>query len=279
MTFVAAARTKVLKAGAVWRKQGAAALSHVILQRACEDRWLLGRIVELSGDTARIHGSIFDLNSSFIPTKLKSRFLISSYEFEARHLIKRFLPRHLPVVELGACIGVVSCMTNRLLDHPEAHEVVEPNRNLLQLLESNRANNACHFAVRNAAVAYGKTQTPFYPDERFNEGCVDRWSDDFMTVPTVTLRQILQERGFPTVSLICDIEGAEYELVRQEGGVLRDHVAWLFLELHRYMDESGVQLQSTLKALGFELVEQFRHNFAYRNLSGTNPSGSAVSAT
>ena len=41
--------------------------------------------------------------------------------------IARSLRRDLPVVELGGSIGVVACVTNRLLKDRKAHLVVEAN--------------------------------------------------------------------------------------------------------------------------------------------------------
>ena len=89
------------------KDEGPYSVARLLLLNILEDRWLLGKVVEWRGNSATLDNSIFCLRSPYIATKLKSRFLIGSWEGEARYLIKKYLPRDLPVVELGACIGVV----------------------------------------------------------------------------------------------------------------------------------------------------------------------------
>jgi 16S rRNA A1518/A1519 N6-dimethyltransferase RsmA/KsgA/DIM1 with predicted DNA glycosylase/AP lyase activity len=69
------------------------------------------------------------------------------FEKHERETIKRCLDPNLPVVEVGGCIGVVACTTNRLLQEPSKHVVVEANPDLVPVLEANRQLNQCEFVV------------------------------------------------------------------------------------------------------------------------------------
>ena len=74
------------------------------------------------------------------------------HEPHERALLKRWLPKDLPIVEFGGGIGVVSCSANRRLDRPEQHIVIEANPAVTPLLEQNRDLNGCRFQVKNMAL-------------------------------------------------------------------------------------------------------------------------------
>jgi FkbM family methyltransferase len=252
--------SKVLR---ISQEQGPYAGARFILLHILEDRWLLGKVIEIVGNSAHLDGCAFHLDSPYIATRLKSRFLLGTWEEEARYLVKRYLPANLPVIELGACIGVVSCLTNRLLMRPESHIVVEANKHLLPILETHREKNGCRFKILGAAIAYGAEEVTFYLDDGFNEGSTVRHTPQAITVPTITLQGILDREGFSRVSLICDIEGTELELVETEGDTMSSHVEWFIAEVHGQV--KSAKTRSYLEALGFRLIEQFNHNHIYRN--------------
>ena len=252
---------------ALWilQEQGPYSLARFILVRIVEDRLLLGKVVEILGDSAYLDGCLFDLDSPYIATRLKSRFLTGTYEAEARYLIQKYLPRNLPVIEFGAGIGVVSCLTNRLLMNPESHVVVEANKYLLPTLEKNRDTNGCKFRVLNAAIAYDAHEAILYLSDRFDESNIVHKTAQTITVPTITLQGLLAKERFSKVSLVCDIQKAEVELVENEGEVMRNHVEWLVIEMHDFGPSRGAETRSNLEALGFCLIEQREYNHLYHN--------------
>lgn len=236
-----------------------------ILLRIMEDKWLLGKIIEIRGNLVSMDGCVFYLDSPYITTRPKSRFLLGTWEEETRCLIKKYLPKNLPVIEFGACIGIVSCLTNKLLVNPESHIVVEANKYLLPTLEVNRVKNDCKFKVINAAIAYGTSEITFYLNEAFNEGSTVHKTRQTITVPTITLQALLNQEGFSRINLICDVEGAEYSLVDTERKVIKNHVEWFFVESHGYVQDSSDKIRSNLEALGFCLIEEYDRNQVYHN--------------
>jgi hypothetical protein len=81
---------------------------------------------------------------------------------------------------------------------------------------------------------------------------------DRITVPTITLRQILDKHGFETINLISDSEGAEVEMVDNEGGLLRDRVKWIVLETHAVErgNDAIEAMLGKLAGLGFDTVHR-----------------------
>ena len=60
-------------------------------------------------------------------------------------------------------MGVVACVTNRLLKNRTAHVVVEANPLVIPQLELNRTLNRCQFEIVNRAIAYGMESVTFRP--------------------------------------------------------------------------------------------------------------------
>lgn len=231
-----------------------------------DHRWQ-GRIVELTGNRARVDGISISLDNPYISTELKSRFLKGRYELPERQLFHRYFPDDVPIIELGACIGVLSCITNRYLSSPERHVVVEANPHLLVALEQNRQTNRCHFRIVNRAVAYGSDQATFYLHEKFVGGSVQRKTDLPITVPACSLQTLAEDEGFEWFNLICDIEGGEVELVKQEMAYLREHVCLFLVEMHGFIGKNQTKrTDARIRANGFELIERIQNSYCYRNM-------------
>ena len=80
-----------------------------------------------------------------------------------RRAVKKHLRRDLPVIELGGALGVVACITNKLLADPTAHVVVEANPLAIPQLQLNKESNHCAFEIVNRAIAYGVDAVTFCP--------------------------------------------------------------------------------------------------------------------
>lgn len=207
---------------------------------------------------ATLDGCKFELHN--IPnTRMKLDLLTGRYEQSERTAARQYIRPEWPVVELGACIGGVACMTNKLLRNPSAHVVVEANPRVIPLLESNRRDNHCSFKIVNAALAYETDTVTFSP-------WFDFWGNSIhhelatgqpVTVPTVRLRRILDEEHFNSYALLCDIEGQEYELVMHEPDALRA-AKIVIMEIHPEVTgaEKVDALFGRMTDLGFETVQR-----------------------
>lgn len=193
---------------------------------------------------------------------IKVSLLKQRYERFERYAVLNYLQPEYPVVELGACLGVVACVTNRQLKNPSKHVVVEANPQVIPVLRKNRELNGCQFEILNMAIAYDQPTVSFSPspDPR---GTTLRKSDHQwlegpqVTVPATGLGKIVEDRGFDYFTLICDIEGHEYELVRREAKVL-NRVKTIIIETHGRMigEDKNRELLAALEAMGFRTIAE-----------------------
>jgi len=212
----------------------------------------------MSTDIVRLDGCKFTIAEDQVPPNVIDLLLSNLYEEPERAAVKAFVNPELPVVELGACIGVVSCITNRRLRNPEAQVVVEANPALLPILKGNRDRNACHFKIVNAAVSYGRETIKFKVDNNILASSVHNGDNAGVVVSTTTLERLLNEHGFKHATLSCDIEGAELQLVKHELKTLSERISTIIMELHDRLvgEEETRQMLETLERAGFKIVSR-----------------------
>jgi FkbM family methyltransferase len=202
-------------------------------------------------------GCTFSLQG-IVDESMRAQLFTNNYEAEERRAVARYLRRDLPVVELGGSMGVVACVTNRLLINKKAHLVVEANPLAIPHLELNRKLNHCKFEIVNRAIAYGVDSVTFRPSSSLCGNSITADGDlPPVTVETVQLGELVRTRDFRRFNLVCDIEGLEYDLVCQESEVLK-MADTIIMETHaRYFGEVKLRfMMSKLQDLGFNLVEE-----------------------
>jgi FkbM family methyltransferase len=208
-------------------------------------------------NTVRIDRCTFSLEG-ITDGSTRIELITHNYEAPERRAIARYARRELPVVELGGSMGVVSCITNKLLQDPTAHLVVEANPLAIPHLEANKKLNQCRFEVVNRAIAYGSDTVTFRPNSSMCGNSITADGDlSPVTVQTARLGDLVRERGFTRFTLICDIEGVEYDLVCQEPEVLKS-ADTIIMETHdRFIGAEKTRLMmGKLASLGFSLVEE-----------------------
>lgn len=234
------------------------------------ERVRLGRQLSRSKNIKSVEIDTCTFDLGHLPNlPIKLALLNKTYEDFERRAVLQYVRPELPVVELGACIGVVACITNKLLNNPADHIVVEANPNVLPHLIENRATNRCEFEILNAAIAYDRESITFVPSMDFWGSSLEQKNGgDPVTVKTLRLRDIISARSFKSFTLICDIEGYEYDLIRHESEVLAS-ADTIILETHaRYIGEpKTLELLTTLRRLGFETVNQDAVTYVLRRSS------------
>ena len=202
-------------------------------------------------------------------TSMKLELLSGAYEKPEREAVLRYLQPQWSVIELGGCIGVVSCITNKLLENPANHLVLEVNPLVLAHLKSNRDANGCAFQIMDKALAYDTETVTFKPLSDFwGNSLYHSGGEPPVTVKTTTLENLLQERHFDNFALICDIEGQEYELILREPETIRK-AELIVLEVHPHIlgNEKVEFLLSTLKNLGFGILSHSKNVISFRKSS------------
>ena len=120
----------------------------------------LGVVAKLMGQ-CRVGEGVFATRARFITLAAAGEMLKDTYEINERWALGAVLDPGLPVIDCGASLGIVACLVNRRLTHPEHHVAVEANPDLLPVLARHRAMNGAQFQVLHAAVAYGAAQVVF----------------------------------------------------------------------------------------------------------------------
>jgi FkbM family methyltransferase len=200
-------------------------------------------------------------------TQSRHFLLAGVYEKEERFAAEHYIRRDIPVVEFGGSLGVVSCLLNRRLKAPKRHVVVEANPDMLPILTGNRDRNGCKFEIlHGAAGGEGKTVRIYFGDGALTASSI-AVADHSAEISTVTLEEIVENRGFGRCALISDIEGAEINLIRSEMHTLRSRVEVFIVEFHPSINGPAPveEAQQLLKDNGFEELWRDRNVFVFRN--------------
>jgi len=195
---------------------------------------LLGLLFDLKGARFHADGCTFAIPRDVTTRAYRSCFIRGDYEREERELVRQWIRPEDRVLELGACLGIVSCVTNQLLADKSRHVVVEGNPFCIPSLHRNRHLNQSGFLIEHCAVTAGDgAETTFYLHPVYIVGgTTQRSSDRPVRLPAKSLRQLERERG-PFTALIIDIEGAEREVFEDSVEVLKRY-RLVVAELHEW---------------------------------------------
>ncbi|MDO8366523.1 MAG: FkbM family methyltransferase [Saprospiraceae bacterium] len=218
--------------------------------------YLAGTYFTLFEKTYKVEGLDFVIPFNMTDIRFRGQFPINFYEKQERRYLKQFLPKNATVLELGACLGVVSCLTNRLLDHPEWHVVVEANPNVLPIIEENKARNKCSFQIEHCIISNNPTNE-FFIGQNILTSSNRRQTAEKIIVAGKTVADLEGKYGLKFDVLMMDIEGGELDFLRENREKLKDFKL-IFMEVHPHRDvlssEDVAECQSIVEAAGFEKV-------------------------
>lgn len=183
-------------------------------------RWVAGIAFDLlHAPYYKSDGMVFEIPHGMTNRPMRGRLFMDTYELPERSLVKRHLPRDATVLELGGCLGIVSCTANRMLDRPERHVVVEANPHVLPIIEANRARNRARFSICGAAVV--DVPVVYYTSAAdLTSGYISP-EPPGLPIPGRTITQLEQESGLQFDSVIIDIEGGEQAIIEQNAAFFR----------------------------------------------------------
>tara|TARA_B100001173_G_scaffold174834_1_gene150866 strand:+ start:79 stop:840 length:762 start_codon:yes stop_codon:yes gene_type:complete len=144
-----------------------------------------------------------------------------SYESDEIRFLKRILEEGVNVVELGGSLGIVSGITRSIIGPLAKHIIVEANPELINICKNNACihSNTTETEIICKAVSYAPTaKVGFTKGINSHTGRISKLSDEvYYEVEKVELRTLVEKLpgGVPYV-LICDIEGAEYDMFKKE---------------------------------------------------------------
>jgi FkbM family methyltransferase len=197
----------------------------------------------------------FLIPNDMVDMGFRSRFYFNVYELEERQLVKKYIRPDDKVIELGACIGVISSITNKLLTSPESkHLVIEANPNLIPWIYKNKTLNKSNFKIEFCALSQGTTVT-FYLNDLIVGGSLQKEGVP-TEVPARSLLELEEKYGQYNV-MIMDIEGGEYDVLRNSESLL-EHYRLLIIELHEDVlgEEILEECRNILRKQSFTMLER-----------------------
>ncbi|GAA0309535.1 FkbM family methyltransferase [Rhodovulum strictum] len=204
-------------------------------------------------DPARVHRSV------------ATAIIKGSYEAPERCLVRAALRRGDKVVEIGAGVGVVSLLCNRLagvgnVTSFEANAALEP------VIVENFALNNITPRLRLRAVTVDGAPITFFRNENVVSSSVyDRGLQaQQVTVPSDPINRVLMDEG--ATVLVMDVEGAEIDLLRAADlSGLRE----VIVELHPHIvgDAPTQAMIDDVCARGFAVVGRIQKNIRFSRVS------------
>ena len=203
----------------------------------------------------KIDGLLFN----FPPSPLKDigkRF--QAYEAAERFMVKKYLSQDDIVLELGACIGVVSCVTNAKLNFSSNHVVVEPNPRMVEQLVKNRDLNKANFLIEQCVVSKEEEMKFFLYDDYMSSSLIQRSNrkgQKEVTVKGMSIEQLSTKMNLKFNTLIMDIEGGELDIIKHND---LDSFQKLMIEYHPNVlsSQDRVLYESILSEKQFVLKDQ-----------------------
>lgn len=257
----------------VFRHEGKAGLFTKIIQYL---QWLfqyrllaslISAFVNFRGGEVRIEGLQVDTDSDQITPQTVYRIVTGEYERPERILISRHLDPNMDVVELGGGLGLTACHANRSLSGNRKHIVLEANENLVPTIERNRFINSQDFKVINAAYHPCHQSVTFATNDTFESGRIVEDQEESTQVDAISLHRLSDDFDLTSFTLIADIEGTEFDIVKNEQSTLIDHCETMIVEVHPHHDMSISSFQNEMHDAGFELVDRIDDVLAFKKNS------------
>lgn len=153
----------------------------------------------------RQHTSFYERGSAWL----------RGYEKPERLLVREFMPPDATVLELGACLGVVSCVLNKKLLRPERHVAVEGNPRIVESLARNKELNGCRFQIENCVVSHRSSEEFFLGASIVLSGR-DHGEGESVQVAGRSINDLESKYGFKFDFLVMDIEGGEFDILTNQ---------------------------------------------------------------
>jgi FkbM family methyltransferase len=223
------------------------------------DSPLFGAIWSLFNRRYQTEGMAFNLPHAMMPIGFRSRFFFDAYEDGERKLAKKHIHPDDTILELGACIGVVSSVCNRILNKRSKHVVVEANPQLIPWLEGNRSLNKAEFAIESGMLSKSSDGT-FRIEKFIVSGSANTSTGTIITVPVFDIESVTTKHGFIPSTIVMDIEGGEVDFLAENETWLNEHreVRLMIIEMHPFIvgPDSIREVTTTLERLGFACAEK-----------------------
>lgn len=206
--------------------------------------------------TFRKNGLVIHVPYDMTDHRFRGRFVFNAYEKEEAKYLTTHLDSNATILELGSCLGYISCLTNRLIVNKENHVVLEANPNLIPWIEKNRKENDCSFSIENRIISKDRTSR-FFIHDLIVGGSTKRATGKQVEIAGVSIEELQKKHKLKFDTLIMDIEGGELEFFKNFQDTLKIFKA-IFFEIHPFAgiltNEEALECEEILLSLGFAKI-------------------------
>lgn len=185
--------------------------------------------------------------------------VLGTYEKDERQLVKKYINKDDSVLEMGACIGVVSLVINRILTDKKRQVSIEPNPQVFKYLLKNKTVNKGEFFTETCILSTSAEVDFHLGGEAFLSSSI-LGTGNKISVPGKTFKELVNQY-FEFTAIVMDIEGGELEFFRSfplKETLIRV-VIW---ETH----ENPQMLSSEELSECYDLLQKY--GFCYRDKAG-----------
>lgn len=203
----------------------------------------------------------FDLSDSLISNTTKASIFWRTYESAEIRFVKKYLSGERDVIEVGASLGVVSAFIIDKIKMGFSFYTVEANPLLINIIERNiiNINPTIKRKIFNKCINY-KSKTAFFKIE--SDNLVSKINENIgLAIETITIEKIIEEEKIRSFDLVCDIEGAEIDLIANINIESLKKCRTVIIELHdTYYENTWYnqdQILEIWKNKGFSLIDNY----------------------
>ena len=236
---------------------------------------LAGKLIEIiTRNQISFRGIQILTHYTHISRYIKGCLFWGLYEKQEAYYIEKYLPLNMPVIELGASIGVVSCLAAKKISPSQLYSI-EANPDFMNIIENNLKNNKLtNCQVFNLAIASEDEELFFSPGENNTVGYISKEKmQASRRVKCSSLSSFIKSLGIDQYALISDIEGSEAYFIFNDPGAL-SRCKLLIIELHstEYANRvvSAEEMKTRILNCGFEIVDSYGNVIVAKKLNSTN---------
>lgn len=197
---------------------------------------------------------------------MRGTIITGYYENEERILINKYLEKDLPVIELGAGIGITTMQIRRKTN--KSIITLEPDKISLDALKANIKLNDLNYDLKiiNKGIGYEEKNVLFKSYDMFLDNHIQdkntyskkRWKlrGEYL-LETIKLRQLIVEYNLKKYQLVCDIEGKELDIIKS-GDIDPNFCKLIIIELHSAINKNKLfkpnDQINLIKDLGFKII-------------------------
>lgn len=212
------------------------------------------------------HGVSLPLDMPIFDNHIRRAFVTGLYEAEEVELIDEYVTGQYDLIDLGASTGFSTVYALNRLDEKSRTVAVEANPEMIDVVRTVRELNDANLSIEHAAYQPSRSEVTFHVHGKTVSGSTKEQGEREITVPAVSLTDLLSKYGIRDFVCLADIEGGEIDLFRHDMDILEDRCALVVVELHE-IDGIAAESVQLLTDSAFELVDNVGDVYVYRNES------------